>query len=383
MPDVQTGCPSGRGEHLGGVTNMLRRRALALLSGALASLSLACAGPAAAQGAPFYAGKTITVLVGVQAGGTVDTIVRRFAEFLKKQIPGNPTIIVQNMTGAGSNLVFNYFAEKAAPDGLTIAYSSYQALAQALGDSSLRARFENFDYLGGVSDTRVSYMRSDAVPGGMRSPADIAKAENLAVGTYSNTDFEGTLSHLSLDVLGVKHKRVIGYRGGADIFLAMQRGEVHFHNTSVGSFRTRSAAFIKSGEGMGVYYLVTADANGQFEKNEFITEMPAFPDLYKQIHGKAPSGKDWDALNWLTAQTSELAYAAFAPRGTSPELLATLRMAFENASKDPDFIAQSIATNGVPYHFVNAARGQAIIRSLADVSPDVIDALRASMNKPN
>ena len=354
-----------------------------MFAGVTAVVSVAATHPAIAQAPPVYAGKTINVLVGVQAGGTVDTIVRRFAEFLRKHIPGNPNIIVQNMTGAGSNLVFNYFAEKAAPDGLTIVYSSYQALAQALGDTSLRTRFENFEYLGGVSDTRVSYMRTDAVPGGMRSPVDIAKAENLAVGTYSNTDFEGTLSHLSLDVLGVKHKRVVGYRGGADIFLAMQRGEVSFHNTSIGSFRTRSAAFIKSGEGLGVYYLVTTDANGQFENNRFITEMPAFPDLYRQVHGKAPAGKDWDALNWLTAQTSELAYAAFAPRGMPPHMLSVLRAAFDTASKDPDFIAQSIATNGIPYNFVDVARGQAIVGSLAGVSPDVIDALRASMNSPN
>lgn len=362
---------------------LMRRCAFALSAAVALTLGASAVQPAAAQSPPFYAGKNVNVLVGVQVGGTVDTIVRRFSEFLKKRIPGNPNLIIQNMTGAGSNLVFNYFAEKAQPDGLTIVYSSYQALAQALGDESLRARFENFEYLGGVSDTRVSYMRSDAVPGGMRVPSDIGKAENIAVGTYSNTDFEGTLSHLSLDVLGVKHKRVIGYRGGADIFLAMQRGEIQFHNTSVGSFRTRSGAFIKSGEGIGVYYLVTTDENGRFEKNDLITEVPAFPDLYRQLHGKAPSGKDWDALNWLTAQTSELAYAAFAPRGTSPELLAILRTAFEEASKDPDFVTQSIAMNGIPYHFVNVARGQAIIRSLADVSPDVIAALRASMNKPN
>lgn len=335
--------------------------------------------PAAAQSDDFYLNRTLTVLVGVQVGGTVDTIVRQFAPFLKKHLQGSPTLIVQNMTGAGSNLVFNYFAEKSAPDGSTIVYSSYQALAQALGDPSLRARFENFEYLGGMGDTRVSYMRTDAVPGGARKPSDIMKAQDVIVGAYSNTDFESTLSHLSLDVLGVKNRRVVGYRGGADIFLAMQRGEVQFHNTSIGSYRTRSADFIKSGEGIGVYYLVSTDANGAFEKNKAISDMPAFPDLYKEVHGKLPSGNDWDALNWLTAQTSGLAYAAFAPRGTPPQVLSVLRAGFESASNDPGFIAQSVATNGVPYHFVDVERGQAIIHSLAEVSPEVLGELRASM----
>src|SRR5262249_13888085 len=155
------------------------------------------------------------------------------------------------------NVVFNYLAERAAPDGLTIVYNSYQALSQALGDRSLRARFENLEYLGGISDTRVNYMRVDAVPGGAKKPADIMKTNNLAVGAYNNADVGGMLSHLALDVLGVKHKIIVGYRGGSDIFLAMQRGELQFHNTSIGTFRTRSAAFIKSGEGIAVYYLAS------------------------------------------------------------------------------------------------------------------------------
>src|SRR5579871_6498095 len=273
-------------------------RALAVLAGVAGF----CDGPAAAQPADYYAGKQLRILVGLQVGGTADNLVRSFATYLKKSIPGNPTILVENMTGAAGNLVFNYLAEKATPDGLTIAYSPYQALAQALGDKSLRVRFENLEYLGGVSDTRIAYIRSDAVPGGARKPADIMKADNLIVGAYTHTDFESTLSHLALDVLGVKHKLVVGYRGGADIFLAMQRNEVQFHSTSIGTYRTRSAAFIKSGQGIGVYYLASTGPNGEFERNKLINDAPAFPDLYREVHGQPPAGEAWDALNWLTSQ---------------------------------------------------------------------------------
>lgn len=350
-----------------------------LCSAVAALLGLAAGKPAAAQPESFYAGKTLKVLVGVQVGGTADTLVRRFSDYLRKYLRGNPAVIVENMAGAGGNIVFNYLAEKARPDGLTIVYSAYQALAQALGDRSLRARFDHLEYLGGISDTRVSYMRSDAVPEGAKKPSDIAKAANLVVGAYTHTDFEGTLSHLSLEVLGVPHKVVVGYRGGADIFLAMQRGEVQFHNTSLGTYRTRSANFIASGQGMGVYYFASVGANGAFVKNELVRDIPAFPELYREVHGKMPSGDGWDALNWLTAQTSELAYAAFAPRGTPPELLSSLRTAFDLAAGDPEFIQATVATNGIPYSFVDSARGQAIIQSLAEVSPGVLRALRASM----
>jgi putative tricarboxylic transport membrane protein len=353
-------------------------KALVLLAG-IADLSTS---PAAAQQADYFAGKQLKILVGLQVGGTADTLVRKFADYLKKAIPGNPSIIVENMTGAAGNLVFNYLAEKATPDGLTIAYSPYQALAQALDDKSLRVRFENLEYLGGVSDTRIAYIRTDAVPGGARKPADIMKAENLIVGAYTHTDFESTLSHLALDVLGVKHKLVVGYRGGSDIFLAMQRNEVQFHSTSIGTYRTRNATFIKNGEGIGVFYLVATRPNGEFERNKLINDAPAFPDLYREVHGKPPAGEAWDALNWLTSQTSELAYTAFAPRGTPPAVLAVLRNAFERAAADPDFIEKSTATNGVPYSPVNVEQGRTIIRALAQVSPTVLKSLRTSMGLP-
>jgi hypothetical protein len=163
----------------------------------------------------------------------------------------------------------------------------------------------------------------------------------------------------------------------------MQRNEVQFHSTSIGTYRTRSAAFIKSGEGIGVYYLASTGPAGEFERNKLITDAPAFPDLYREIHGQPPAGENWDALNWLTSQTSELAYAAFAPRGTPPAALAALRTAFDRAAADPDFIEKSIAANGVPYGPVNVEHGHAIIRALAQVSPSVLKALRTSMGLQN
>jgi tripartite-type tricarboxylate transporter receptor subunit TctC len=338
---------------------------------------------AAAQSGDFYAGKTIKILVGVEAGGTADVFVRGFSVYLKKHIPGNPTVIVQNMTGAGGSGAANFLAERAAPDALTIVFNPFHPLAQALGDPTLRARYEDFEYVGGVGDVRVNYLKSDAVPGGAKKPSDIMKADTVIVGAVSHADFTGTLAQLSLKVLGVNYKPIVGYRGGSDIFLAMQRGEVHYHNTSIGTFRSRSAAFIKSGEGIGVSYLVPVGTNGEFERNKLITEMPSYPDLYKEVHGKLPSGQNWDAFNWLTNQVGELAFIALTSRGAPAEALAALRTGFERSSSDPDYTKETVTRNGIPYSYVNVQRGQSIIRSLADVSPDVVTTLRGSIGGQN
>ncbi|HXF55584.1 MAG TPA: hypothetical protein VNK52_15835 [Hyphomicrobiaceae bacterium] len=345
----------------------------ALLTAALAPVT------AAAQSGEFYAGKTLTIIVNLAAGGTVDTFVRSFVPYLKKHIPGDPNIVVQNMPGAGGLLATNYLMEKAARDGLTITYGPWDPLAQALGNQGLRARYEQFEYLGGTSDIRVNYARTDSIPGGLKKPADIAKAKDIAVGALNNTDISGLVAHLSLNVLGVPHKFVTGYRGGQDIFLAMQRGEIQLHNTSIGTFRTRSGNFIKSGEGMGIAYLVVVDKNGSFERNKLITEMPAFPDLYKEVHGKMPSGPDFDALNWLIQQFGDLAFVGLAPPDTPPQALAALRKGFEGAVNDPEFAEWALKRNGIPYEFVKVERGKAVFKSLAEVSPEVLKTVKATI----
>lgn len=334
-----------------------------------------------AQPAEFYAGKTLNIIVGLAAGGTVDTFVRQFATYLKKHIPGSPNIIVQNMPGAGGLLATNYLAERAPKDGLHIIYHLWDPLAQALGDKALRVRYETFEYLGGTSDTRVIYARTDAVPGGIKAPADIAKAGELAVGALNSTDLSGLLPKLALEVLGIKHKLITGYRGGQDIFLAVQRGEVHVHSTSIGTLRTRNAAFLKSGEGKALAYLVVADKEGKFEANKYITEMPGFPEVYAQVHGKAPSGPTWDALNWLVQQVSDVMFVGLAPPGSPPAALEVLRKAFPAAVNDPEFVEHAIKTNGIPFSFVPVEKGKAIFSALAGVSPQVLDTVRKSIGE--
>jgi hypothetical protein len=353
------------------------RRLVSVAVMALLAASFGFAHQAAAQ-SEFYAGKTLKVLVGLEAGGTVDSWTRSLAVYLRKHIPGGPTLVVQNMPGAGGAGATNFLAERAAADGLTILYGPWDPLAQAFGDQALRARYENLEFLGGTGDIRVVYMRTDAVPGGMERPADVTRADTLIVGALNPTDHSGLLPHLALEVLGIRHKTIVGYRGGADVFLAMQRGEVQVHSTSISTFRSRNAAFIRSGHGIGLSYLVPVERDGTYERRASIADMPAFPDLHKEIRGRMPSGPTWQALNWLTAQVGELTYCGFAPRGTPAVAIAALRKGFVDASNDPDFVKEMVARNGVALSFIGVERGQAVFRSLADVSPDVLATLRAT-----
>lgn len=335
--------------------------------------------PARAQAQEFYQGKTLTVIVGLAAGGSADTLVRLLTPYLKKHIPGDPTLVVQNMPGAGGVLAFNYIYERAPKDGSQIVFSLWDPLAQALGNQGLRARYDQYPYLGGIADVRVNYLRVDAVPGGYKQPADIMKAQNLIIGAYGTTDLSGILAHLSLKMLGLPHKVVTGYRGGSDVFLAMQRGEVNFHNTSLATFRTRSRGFVQSGEGAALAYLVASDAKGNYARRQDVTDMPAFQDLYRQVHGKAPEGPLWNAFNWTVQQFGDLAYVGLAPPGAPEAAIAVLRKAIADAMADKTFIEESTKRNGLPFDYVNIEEGAKVFKALSEVSPEVITALRESM----
>ena len=342
---------------------------------ALGLAAVLAAVPARAQDGA-YAGRTVTVLVGFEAGGTVDTFVRSFAPYLAAHVAGTPTIVVQNMPGAGSLIATTFIFEKAKPDGLTISFGSWDPLAQALGNPNVRVRYDQFAFIGGISDIRINYARSAIIPGGLKSAADIMKAKGVTVGALTTTSISTLMAHLALKVLGVEHRFVAGYRGGNDVFLAIQRGEVDLHNTSIGTFRTRGAELVASGQGMALHYFVPVDTHGHYTRVAEITEMPAFPDLYKDIHGRMPSGRDWDALNWLVQQFGLVAFVGLAHPDTPAAALVALRQGFERAGKDKGFQDSSSRKFGFPYSFVSVETGQAVFAALKNVSPEVVATVR-------
>src|SRR5436309_11918210 len=99
---------------------MNRFRSVVFCFAAMALASSLISAPAVAQSSDVYAGKRLTIIIGLEAGGTVDTLARAFSVYLRRHIAGNPTIVVQNMPGAGGSTATNYLAERAQPDGMTI-----------------------------------------------------------------------------------------------------------------------------------------------------------------------------------------------------------------------------------------------------------------------
>jgi tripartite-type tricarboxylate transporter receptor subunit TctC len=177
--------------------------------------------------ANFYQGKTITMVVSSTTGGTYDLWARVMARHIVKYIPGNPSIVVQNMPGAGNIIGANYVYGIAKPDGLTLgAVNPALYFDQLVGRSEVKFDWAKFNWIGSPEKNDiVSYMRADAP---FKSIDDLRNAKEPpkcgSTGTGSTGHY---IPRLLEETLGIKTQIVSGYPGASDIELAIERGEVY------------------------------------------------------------------------------------------------------------------------------------------------------------
>ncbi|MGH7888088.1 MAG: Bug family tripartite tricarboxylate transporter substrate binding protein, partial [Candidatus Binatia bacterium] len=176
--------------------------------------------------ANFYQGKTITMVVASTAAGGYDLWARLTARYLGKHIPGNPSIVVQNMLGAGNIIGANYVYGIAKPDGLTLgAVNPALYFDQLVGRSEVKFDWAKFNRIGSPEKNDiVSYMRADQP---FKSVDDLRGAKEPAKCGSTGTGSTGHyIPRLLEETLGIKTQIVSGYPGAADIELAIERGEV-------------------------------------------------------------------------------------------------------------------------------------------------------------
>jgi tripartite-type tricarboxylate transporter receptor subunit TctC len=193
-----------------------------------AAVVMACmAGSAPAQDSvePFFRGKTLNLYVGSSAGGGYDTYARLLARHIGNHIPGNPTVVVQNMPGAGSNKAAGFVYSVAPKDGTAIGAIFPGAILQPLlGDAPVQHEPGKFNYLGSAnSEVYLCLMRSDAP---VKRFQDVLTRE-VIVGASNEGGTTRDLPAMMNNVLGTKFRIVTGYPGSRQITLAIDRNEVH------------------------------------------------------------------------------------------------------------------------------------------------------------
>ena len=291
-------------------------------SAALAALVLgvAVSPPAAAQGVS-YAGKTLTIVVGSDVGGGYDAQARLMARHFGRFMPGNPSVVVQNMPGAGSLLATNFLYNVAAKDGTFFGNVQRGMLtAQLTGMNGVRFNIEKFNWLGNLASEAGVVVAWGTTP--FKTADDLFKEEMIVGGTGATVDPETTPRLLNA-LIGTKFKIVSGYKGTADVNLAMERGEVQgMGDWSWSNVKSRKPDYLKENK-IRVLMQVT------MQKLPDLPNVPSALDYVK-------NDTDRKVMELFLAQ-KEVARPVVAPPDIPADRLATLHKAFDQMIADAQF----------------------------------------------
>jgi tripartite-type tricarboxylate transporter receptor subunit TctC len=299
---------------------------MAQMGSALAAQSSAIDEKAQAE---FYRGKTVRIVVGFTAGGGYDQYSRIIARHLSKHIAGNPAVIVENMPGAGSIIAANHTYNAAPKDGTLIGnISGPIVLEQLFGNSAVQFDMAKFRYLAvPVSETYL--MITTRKPGVTRFDEIIGtKGKQMTIGAIPGS----TVEHAPIlvrDVLGANLKVVSGYKGTADVRLAIDGGEVDgFFNTWTSS-KVTSYDKIKNGD-----WLVLAQLTDKPIKDLIVPNVPAIPTIAK-------SNEQQLILKYGTSTPNQFGKVYVLPAGVPAERAQLLESAFAKTFADKEFLADA------------------------------------------
>ncbi len=289
-------------------------------------------GVARAQNPPFFQGKTIRIIVGFSSGGLYDQYARILSRHMGKYIPGNPNIIVQNMPGAGSLTATNYVYGMAKPDGLTLAMpGSGIYLDQLLERKEATFDVRKLIWLGSVDQRDlVLYIKADAP---WKSVEDMLTAsEPPKCGATGTSDLTTIVANVMEETLGVKINNVRGYPGGAEIDLAIEKGEIHCRGTGITTHFAREPFFTWHKNGFDRHLIQTGAT-----KDPRLPDAPTLSELMDRKKTAAVSRN----VAKLMLLSATLGRPMIASPGIPTDRVKTLRDAYLKAFKDPDVVAEA------------------------------------------
>ncbi len=321
------------------------------------------AAPAIAQGNDFYKGKTLTFLINFTPGGPTDFEARLVARHIVKHLAGAPTIVPRNMPGAAGIIGLNWLGQVAPRDGTVMGFFTGAASKSAMGDPGIKVDILKLGFVASGPGTSVAYIRSD-VPPGMKKPEDILKAKNFWAGGLSPEADKDVRIRMQLDMLGIPHKYISGFRGSAEARLALQRGEVQMTAESMPTYRASiEPGIIKTGEGVPLWFDPFDDGE-KFSTPAEAEGIPAmhFPAFYEKVTGAPPKGLMWDSFRVVNNVGTLFLRTLLMPPDSPPQAIAALKDGLAKMQEDPDFKAEAEKTMKYIPRYVSDANMESIFR---------------------
>src|SRR5437667_3375587 len=313
------------------------------------------AAPAAAQTiADFYKGKRVNLIIGFGTGGGYDVYARLLGRFIGNHIPGKPTIVAQNMPGAGSRGTANWLYNVAPKDGTAIAMVGQATpLDQALGQPGIQFDVRRFNWIGNM--VVVNNIMFVSARTGVATIADARKMP-LAIGSTGASSPSVLYPQVSNNLLGTKFKIVSGYPGGGDINLAVERGEVDGRGSdSWASLKANNPGWLSERK-VNILFQVGP-------RREADLDAPLWSEL-------GESDEQRQILDVLSGHI-EVGRPVLTAPAVPAERVAALRQAFDDTLNDPQFI-EAARRAGMYLKPMGGVELQAIASRIITPSPQVL-----------
>ena len=327
---------------------------MARLGAAVALLLTLAAAPAGAQGDGF-AGKTVQMIIGFGTGGGYDQWGRTVARHIGRHLPGNPTVVPQNMPGAGSFVATSHIYNVAPRDGTVLGIIARDAaLGPLTGATGARFDATKLSWIGTpTKETNVCIAYHTAK---VKSAQDLFGQELIVGDTGPGTGTRAYPKALNA-LIGTKFKVVGGFPSSADVFLAMERGEVEGICESLDSVKNRRPSWIPD-------KTITVLFQGGEAPDPELKDVPFVLDL-------ARNDEQRTAIEFLYAGQG-IGRPFVAPPDLPPDRLSMLRAAFDATMTDPDFIADA-QKSGLDVEPESGARLAALVSKIYATPRSVID----------
>ncbi len=344
----------------------------------LLALLFACVGPAPAADSSYLAGKTVTVIMGLDASAGGTTVGRLLAKHLEQALGNDANVVVRNMPGASLMKAHLYVLHKAPKDGTTIYYGPRSSLGELLELPGHTFEYTEFEALGGVQISGlVVYARNDAVDGGLKEPAGIVSAERLLFSGMAPDHGRMIISTLGLRLIGANYIYIPGYPSSGATRAAIMSGETSVTVDAAHAFVNQVApGFVADGTGQAIFSVPYFDTDGNLAPNPVVPDVTSLPVLYEEIHNRTPEGPVWDAITTLLRIDQTMQHVFLGPPGMNEAAADELRAALATAFTSEEFKTEAQQMLSFVPDPVGYERAEEILRSTADVSPDTLQLIR-------
>ena len=303
--------------------------------------------------ADFYKGRSVSMIIGYSVGGGYDAYARLLAHYFGRHIPGEPSIVPQQMTGAGSLRAANYLFSVAPKDGSVLGtFSRSMGIAPLLGQAEFDS--QKFTWLGNMTDDDTTCVTWNSSP--IKTWTDFLTKPSKLGGLGADADPD-IWALLYKNVFGAKLRLVSGYPGTNDVVLAMERGEVDgLCGLSWSTIRTRHAEWLTS-------HSVNIIVQAALKKEPEIAAVPLATDLV--------SNPEQLQIIRLLLASQAMARPFVAPPEIAADRKSALTAAFDATMRDADFLAEAQKLN-FEIHPVSAATIDALLAEVYATPKDVL-----------